>query len=198
MPIPATVEHVAVTGHGANKFTQEAREWTQEAITHTLTRLRDKHEATIVGTRLVLGSDSWAAFTALELGVPTCGFIPYVDRDAKMKPREAAVYRQLLKAAVAIQPALNGEAVDRIDQDYGWYQSNVDLVEWCDVLVVVSNRRTYGGAAQAIALAAANERPVILIDPLKRSVSVPTTEWVAEFATKVDLPFQVEPAAAVA
>lgn len=189
--IPEEAHDVGVSGHRKQSFSDHHAAWTQSALFTVLGKLQSEHNAGFLNSGMALGTDIWAVQAALALEVPlaTRAFIPFAGQEDRWSQPQQQLYRTLLAKCTTVNCTDMGDQEGRPlpmgIMKAAFNDRNEALVESSDVLVAVSTRRSNGGTADAICRALMHDVQVILLDPRRETITVPST-------TQLEIWFELE------
>lgn len=156
-----------VTGHRPGDFDDDTAEWVRQTLTSTLLRLTRKHGTTVAIGGLALGVDTWWAQAALAHGVELWGYVPFEDQAVKWPDAEQAMWRDL-RSACTREIVLGTEYDVRLLHARNYYM----IRDSCVVVAVLDPSKTSGGTFNAVKKARAVGWPIIMIDPVARTVGL--------------------------
>jgi hypothetical protein len=182
MPVPGTFETVGVVGHKGSRFTRDARLWTQDALDQTIHRVKDENGVLNVATTCEIGVGSWGSHLARGAELDVHAFVPWIGyRPRGWTKREYDLYVSELARAKEVRAFADTPEGDAMlpSPTLVFNERNEALVVASELLIAVSTLTQDGGAANAIGWAICDDRPVILINPKRRSITVPSKDQLA-------------------
>lgn len=157
---------IAFTGHRPNKLggyhiPNSTHLWVCEQIDQKLVEL----QPTKIISGMALGVDQWAAWIAVELGIPFVAAIPFVGQEYAWPDESRKEYARLL--------ALASETVVVSEGHYHPKKMQVRnewMVDNCDVLIAVWDG-SQGGTGNCVRYAEKRGVKIVRIDPKKKSLT---------------------------
>ncbi len=154
---------IGITGH-INLGGHSEEEWTQK----TLSAWMASQDIYLGITCLAPGTDQIFARICIQQSIPYRAIIPCSNYD-KVFSKEEAQDLELLTHRAHAKIVLEGPASEK-----AFWKAGQLLVQQCDLLLAVWNglpARGLGGTADVVNYACQNEKPVIHINPIDKSLT---------------------------
>lgn len=177
--IPNDIQTVSVAGNKLSRFSRDNAEWTIGALRTVLTRLQADHGATTVCSGLHIGAPMWGAQEALRLDEPLDlhAYLPYDGVEDGWTIEQQRLFRKVLAKADFVQvedsELPEDPAQRRAARNLAFMARAESLVDAGDVLVVAGRRQPGTATAMHVERALSAERPVILVDAWRRTITLP-------------------------
>lgn len=155
-----------VTGHRPQHFTPEEAAWAQVALHKTAWRLRSIYGTTEAVSGFALGADSWFALAALSAGLRLAAYIPFEDQPVKWSAVDQALWAELRRRAH--REVLVGAQHYDVKM---LHARNDAMLKDADLVVAVYKPGTPGGTASAVAKATKKNQPILMLNPVARTIS---------------------------
>lgn len=155
---------VGITGH-QDFASAEVQQWAEQQIRELIS----SHSVEFGITCLARGTDQIFARILLDYHTPYLAIIPSIDYEQTFpSTTERKAYGYLLSQAAEVECLCYSHA-----SQASFFEASKKLVEVCDLVIAVWDGRLakgFGGTADVVSFALAQQKPVLHINVLSRSV----------------------------
>lgn len=158
---------VGVTGHRPEGFgfnyDWKGDEWLW--LRQMYRGLFNSHATERVITGMALGVDTVVAGVCRDEGIPYVAAVPFEGQESRWPPTSQKLYHELLEAAEEVVIVSKGGY-----QPWKFHVRNQYIVDNSDLLIAGYTGIKTGGTASTIEKARKKNRPIIILDPLRKDV----------------------------
>lgn len=161
-------ETVAATGHRPQHLSKPQRAWIVAELPRIVAKLRDEHGMTVGVSGMALGVDLWWAAALVDADVSLWAHVPFPQQPGVWpSAADRAEWRRLCDLAVEV--TVYG---DRYDIRH-LHARNDGMLRVANAVVAVHKRsKSDGGTASAVRKARDLGRPIVLLDPEHKTVTL--------------------------
>lgn len=150
----------AVTGHRPQHLPGAAVPWVKDELGRVAAKLAGEHDTRAAISGMAVGADQWWARAALTAGLDLWAYIPSETQDARWRPGDRRVWRELRAAASYEFVLAPGYDVRFL------HERNRFMVRDCDVLIAVwDGAKMTGGTGSTVHAARAAGKVVVHVSP---------------------------------
>ena len=161
-----------VTGHRPQHLSASEMAWSQVALHTAAWRLRSRYGMQEAISGMAIGADTWWALGALASGAHLAAYIPFEDQANKWSETERAIWRELRQRAhrevVVAGPENPGYDVRMLHARNDAMLKATAAAR--GLVVALYKPGTTGGTASAVEKAEAAGLPMLMLNPVTRTL----------------------------
>lgn len=151
---------IGITGHRPQSIGGFKANPLQDRVKLAIHEFLKENKPELIITGMALGVDTWAAQSAIELGIPFEAAIPFADQFNRWPEDSVKEYKRLLELAAKVTiVSPGGFSAEKM------HIRNMYIVQKCNLLLAVYNGQRSGGTFQAVEFAKSVNKPIHVINP---------------------------------
>jgi hypothetical protein len=171
--VTATWEVASATGH--RTLTRKQQTWVLAELARVATKLSWEHGCTTAVSGMALNVDQTWARVAVAAQLRLWAVVPFPGQGDLWTPAEKQSWQEILREADKVIVVSEEDPRDRSEAAHMLHARNDKMLVVSDVVVAVWDpRRRQGGTWSAVRKAVRRELPIIWLNPMLETVTMPS------------------------